>query len=145
MRARYLTYVKTSLHISAFLPFMPYFRTTMTQIDTNHCWIFETHIDGGRLFCGIELVVSGRSYVDWKNSVSRSSQPLVAVDSTFAVIPIGIFTIVIDVATTVYVLHFAVPIVWTSRAVSVTPIVVALATIVLARRIVTSATTRWRR
>ena len=145
MRARYLTYVKTSLHASAFFAIHALISNNCDAIDTIQCRIFETHIDGGRLFCGIELVVSGRSYVDYMNSISRLSQSFETVDSTFAVIPIGIFTIVINVATTVYVLHFAVSIVWTSRAVSVTPIVIALATIVFARGIVTSATTRWRR
>lgn len=64
--------------------------------------------------------------------------------ATFAIISIGVLTVVINVATTIYILHFAVSIVWASRAISVTPIVVALATIVFARRVVASATTRWR-
>ena len=64
---------------------------------------------------------------------------------TFTVVPIGVITVVLIVAATIYVLHFAVSIVWTSRAVSVAPIIVTLTTIVFARRVIASATTRWRR
>ena len=86
----------------------------------------------------------GRSHVDWKRLISVLSNSFTTGKATFAVISIGIVTVVLNVATTIYILHFAVSIVWASRAVSVTPIVVALTTLVFARRVVASATTRWR-
>ena len=79
-----------------------------------------------------------------RNQSAEGSKSLTTSEITFAVIPISVLTVIINVATTIYVLHFAVSVVWAPRAVSVTPVVVALATIVFARRVVASATTRWR-
>lgn len=56
---------------------------------------------------------------------------------TFAIISVGASVAIIIVPTTVNIFHFTVSIIWASRA-------VALATIILAGRIVTSASTRRR-
>lgn len=144
MRARYLTYVKRS-HAYTFAAIQALDSNTVGAIRNLMCRISETHDGKDCLLGSIELVVSrnGRPDVDWKKSISGGSNFHTS-QITFAIIPVGVLTVIINVATTIYVLHFAVSVVWAPRAVSVTPVVVALATIVFARRVVASATTRWR-
>ena len=77
---------------------------------------------------------------------SGGSACLVRDETTFAIFTIrAVLAVIIKITTSIDILHLAVAIVWASRAVAITPIIITLTTVVLARGVVSPATTRWRR